>query len=172
MGQRQAPDSNAAYGVLFAADSFLFWSTFTNAPTPVVSSQPFPLRGFPDGVVNGDYFHNLSRALLWLLVPLAWLLFMLLGMLSCLLQAYVFSMVASFMERSMPSPLALSQLLNIAIHACTPAAIVVTVYTAMRLHNLNLWLVYLIVYGIFLIGATSACRDPLERRKQPDIDPF
>jgi len=171
-GKVTTPDSNAAYGVLFAADSFLFWSTFTNAPTPVVSSQPFPLRGFPDGVVNGDYFHNLSRALLWLLVPLAWLLFMLLGMLSCLLQAYVFSVVASFMERSMPSPLALSQLLNIAIHACTPAAIVVTVYTAMRLHNLNLWLVYLIVYGIFLIGATSACRDPLERRKQPDIDPF
>jgi hypothetical protein len=81
-------------------------------------------------------------------------------------------MVASFMERSMPSPLQLPQLLNIAIHACTPAAIVVTVYTAMRLHNLNLWLVYLIVYGIFLIGATSACRDPLERQKHPDVDPF
>src|SRR5580704_8171876 len=116
-GKVTTPDSNATYGVLFAADSFLFWSTLTNAPTPVVSSQPFPLRGFPDGVVDGDYFHNLSRILLWLLVPFAWLVFVLFGMLSCLIQAYMFSMVASFMERSMPSPLQLPQLLNIAIHA-------------------------------------------------------
>ena len=166
------PDSNAVFGVLFTADSFLYWVTLTNAPAPVISTRLQSLRGFPDGAVNGEYFRHLTRALLWLAVPLGWLLVVLLGMLSCLLQAYLFSMVASFMERSMPSPLALSQLLNIAIHACTPAAIVVTAYTAMRLHNLNLWLVYLIVYGIFLIGATNACRDPVERSKQPDIDPF
>lgn len=171
-GAVTSPDSNAAYGVLFTADSFLYWVTLTNAPAPVVSTRLQSLRGFPDGVVNGEYFHNLSRALLWLLVPLAWLLLVLMGMLSCLIQAYLFSMVASFMERSMPSPLALPQLLNIAIHACTPAAIVVTVYTAFQLHDLNLWMVYLIVYGIFLIGATSACRDPLEKEKPPVIDPF
>ena len=171
-GTNTTPDSNAMYGVLFTADSFLYWMTFTNGPSPVVSTRLQSLSGFPDGAVNGEYFHNLSRALLWLLVPLGWLLIVLLGMLSCLIQAYMFSMVASFMERSMPSPLQLPQLLNIAIHACTPAAIVVTVYTAMRLHNLNLWLVYLIVYGIFLIGATNACRDPAERSKQPDVDPF
>ena len=58
------------------------------------------------------------------------------------------------------------------LHEMGAAAIVVTVYTAARLHDLNLWMVYLIVYGIFLIGATTACRDPVERRKQPDIDPF
>jgi hypothetical protein len=156
------PDTNAAYGVLFTSDSFLYWVTFTNAPTPVVSTRLQSLKGFPDGEVNGDYFHNLSRALLWLLVPLGWLLLVLLGMLGCLIQAYLFAMVASFMERSMPAPLQLPQLLNIAIHACTPAAIVVTVYTAAQLHDLNLWMVYLIVYGIFLIGATSACRDPVE----------
>ncbi len=171
-GAVTTPDSNAAYGVLFTADSFLYWVTLTNAPAPVVSTRLQSLRGFPDGAVNGEYFHNLSRALIWLLVPLAWLLLVLMGMLSCLIQAYLFSMVASFMERSMPSPLQLSQLLNIAIHACTPAAIVVTVYTAFRLHDLNLWMVYLIVYGIFLIGATSACRDPMEKEKPPVIDPF
>jgi len=119
--------------------------------------------------VNGEYFRHLSRALLWLLMPLGWLVLILFGMLSCLVQAYLFSVIASFMERSMPAPLQLNQLLNIAIHACTPAAIVVTAYSAMRLHNLNLWLVYLIVYGIFLVGASSACRDPVER-KEPRED--
>jgi Protein of unknown function (DUF1189) len=168
-GTVTTPNSNAAYGALFTADSFLYWVTLTNAPTPVVSTRLQSLHGFPDGVVNGEYFRNLSRALLWLIIPLGWLLLVLLGMLSCVIQAYLFSMVASFMERSMPLPLQLPQLLNIAIHACTPAAIVVTVYTAFRLHDLNLWMVYLIVYGIFLIGATSACRDPVEgKRPRPD----
>lgn len=163
-GAVTAPDSNATFGVLFKSNSFLYWMTLTNAPTPV-STHPQSLRGFPDGVVNGDYFRHLIRALLWLLVPLGWLVLVLFGMLSCLVQAYLFSMIASFMERSMPAPLQLNQLLNIAIHACTPAAIVVTAYSAMRLHNLNLWLVYLIVYGIFLVGASSACRGPVEKKE-------
>jgi Trk-type K+ transport system membrane component len=169
-GKVTTPDSNATYGVLFTTDSFLYWMTFTNGPTPVVSTRLQSLSGFPDGAINGDYFHNLSRALLWLLVPLAWLLFVVLGMLSCLIQAYLFAMVASFMERSMPAPLQLSQLLNIAIHACTPAAIVVTVYTAFHLHDLNLWMVYLIVYGFFLIGATNACRDTVEGSRPHEDD--
>ena len=169
-GAVTTPNSNSAYGVLFTADSFLYWMTLTNGPTPVVSARPQSLRGFPDGTIDGQYFRNLTRALLWLVVPLGWLFFVLLGMLSCLIQAYLFAMVASFMERSMPSPLKLPQLLNIAIHACTPAAIVVTVYTAFRLHDLNLWMIYLIVYGIFLIGATNASRDPVEGRKPREDD--
>lgn len=169
-GAVTTPDSNAAYGVLFTADSFLYWVTITNGPAPVVSTRLQSLRGFPDGVVNGQYFQNLTRALLWLVLPLGWLLLVLLGMLSCLIQAYLFATVASFMERSMPAPLQLSQLLNIAIHACTPAAIVVTVYTAFHLHDLNLWMVYLIVYGIFLIGATNACRDPVEGSRPREDD--
>jgi hypothetical protein len=174
-GSVTTPDSNAMSGVLFTADNFLYWVTpandsflslaaSTNATT-IVSTHPQSLRGFPDGVVNGNYFRRLIRMMLWLLVPIGWLVIVLVGMLSCLLQAYLFSVVASFMERSMPAPLQFPQLLNIAIHACTPPAIVVTIYTAMRLHNLNLWLVYLIVYGIFLIGASMACRDHVEARK-------
>ena len=113
-GNMTTPKSNANYGVLFTADSFLYWVTLTNAPNPVVSTRLQNLRGFPDGVVNGSYFHHLIRALLWLVLPLGWVVFVLLGMLSCLLQAYLFSMLASFMERSMPAPLQLTQLLNIA----------------------------------------------------------
>jgi Protein of unknown function (DUF1189) len=169
-GAATTPDSNAAFGVLFTSDSFLYWVTPTNAPGHVLSTRLQSLRGFPDGAVNGEYFRHLIRALLWLALPLGWLVLVLLGMLSCLLQAYLFSMVASFMERSMPSPLQLQQLLNIAIHACTPAAIVVAAYIAMRLHNLNLWLVYLVVYGIFLVGATNACRDRVSRIEPREDD--
>jgi hypothetical protein len=140
--------------------------TPSNAPTPV-GTHLQSLRGFPDGAVTGDYFRHLIRAVLWLLVPIGWLVIVVFGILSCLLQAYLFSVVASFMERSMPAPLQLSQLLNIAIHACTPPAIVVTAYSAMRLHSLNLWLVYLIVYGIFLVGASNACRDHVRKVEPP-----
>lgn len=101
-GTVTAPDSNAASGVLFTSDSFLYWVSPTNAPGTVLSTPLQRLRGFPNGVVNGDYFRRLIRALLWLLVPLGWLLLLLLGMLGCLVQAYLFSVVASFMERSMP----------------------------------------------------------------------
>lgn len=173
-GAVTTPDSNATSGVLFTADTFLYWVTPTNDSllalaastnaTTIISTHPQSLRGFPDGVVTGDYFRHLIRTMLWLLVPIGWLVLVLVWMLSCLLQAYLFSAVASFLERSMPAPLQLPQLLNIAIHACTPAAIVVTIYAAMRLHHLNLWLVYLIVYGIFLIGASIACRDHGEGR--------
>ena len=167
-GAIAAPDSNATFGVLFTADSFLYWVTLTNAPAPL-GTHLQSLRGFPDGNVTGEYFRHLIRSLLWLAVPFGWLLLVLFGMLSCLLQAYLFATIASFMERSMTAPLQLSQLLNVAVHASTPAAIVVTAYTAMRLPNLNLWLVYLIVYGIFLVGASAACRNH-EQKRQPPVD--
>jgi len=75
--------------------------TPSNAPAPV-STHLQSLRGFPDGAVNGDYFRHLIRAVLWLLVPIGWVVLVLFGMLACLLQAYLFSVTASLMERSMP----------------------------------------------------------------------
>ncbi|HUJ10649.1 MAG TPA: DUF1189 family protein [Verrucomicrobiae bacterium] len=165
-GKITGPDPKAVQGILFTADSFVVWLKTTNAPEGIVQSQRQSLRGFPDGVVNGDYFRKLVRTFLWVGLPLALVVLILLALLSTLLQAYLFSIVASFMERSMPSPLRLQQLLNISIHAVTPAAIIVTAYMAMRLHDLNLWLIYLVAYGIFLIGATNACRD----KQQFDIE--
>jgi len=171
-GKVTGPDPIALQGILFTADSFVVWVRATNAPDAVVQSQRHALRGFPDGVVNGNYFRKLIRTFLWVGVPFALLILILLALLSTLLQAYLFTFIASFMERSMPSPLSLPQLLNIAIHAVTPAAIIVTAYSAMRLHDLNLWAIYLIAYGIFLIGATNACRDHVPRRERHEEDLF
>ncbi len=169
-GKVTGPDPKAVQGILFTADSFVFWLKATNTPDAAIQSQRHSLRGFPDGVVDGDYFRKLIRTFLWVGLPFALVVLILLALLSTLLQAYLFSFVASFMERSMPSPLQLQQLLNIAIHAVTPAAIIVTTYMAMRLHNLNLWVIYLIAYGIFLVGATNACRDHLEKREPQGDD--
>jgi hypothetical protein len=158
-GQVTQPDPKTLRGILFMADSFSFWIKATNAPDARAFTHEQKLAGFPDGIVTGEYIGHLVTASLWLTAPFLWVLLILVGMLTCLLQAYLFSIAASFLERVMPSPIRLNQLLNIAIHAVTPAAIIVTAYTAMQLKGLDLWLIYLIAYGIFLIGATNACRD-------------
>ena len=158
-GKVTQPDSKSLQGVLFMADSFVVWFKATNAPNAAVHSRQHSLRGFPDGVVNGDYFRRLIRTFLWVGLPFMVLLVVLVGLLTTLLQAYLFSFVASLMERGLPARLDLHHLLNIAIHAVTPAAIIVTTYMAMRLRGLNLWLIYLVAYAVFLLGATNACRE-------------
>jgi Protein of unknown function (DUF1189) len=167
-GKVTQPDAKAMYGLLLMADNMVVWAKATNTTDALVRQQGYPLRGFPDGVVNGDYFRALFRSFLWVGLPFSLLVLVLIGMLSTLLQAYLFSLVASLLERGLPAGLQLPQLLNIAIHAVTPAAIVFTAYLAMRLRGLDLWLIYLVIYAIFLVGATNACRDrtaPAESRE-------
>jgi len=158
-GHVTSPDTNATRGVLFGADSVTVWMSDPSVKPPVVVQRATPLRGFPDGVVDAAYWQRLLRTSVGLLAPLAWIGLALGGMLMCLIQAYLFSLVAALLERSLPRPMTLTQLLNISIHAVTPAAIIVTAYLAMRLEGLSFWLTYLIAYGVFLVGATNACRE-------------
>ncbi|HUK81939.1 MAG TPA: DUF1189 family protein [Verrucomicrobiae bacterium] len=169
-GKITQPDAKSLQGVLFMADSFIVWMKTTNTADATLRAQRYPLRGFPDGAVNGDYFRGLFRSFLWVGLPLTLLVLVLIGLLSTLLQAYLFSLFASLIERGTPSGLQLPQLLNIAIHAVTPAAIVFTAYFAMRLQGLDLWLVYIVIYGIFLVGATNACRNRTAREESHDDD--
>jgi hypothetical protein len=90
------------------------------------------------------------------------------GLVLALMQAGFFSGIGSMMERGAAHPLSFQQLFNIALHATTPAAIIVTAYLAMRLPGLDLWLIYLIAYSIFLVGATHACRQPDPAAEPPD----
>ncbi len=94
--------------------------------------------------------------------PLAFVVAVLLGLLMTLIQGYLFALIGSFIERGGRQALTLPQLLNVALHAATPGAVIVAVYTALRLEGLDLWLIYLIAYGVFLVGGTHACRqEPL-----------
>ncbi len=169
-GTVTAPVPQTMRGVLFTADSVVAWSRVApdpDAPTYIARQR---LRDMPNGRVDGDYFRRLIRTYLWVGLPVTFLVTVLLGSLTALLQAYLFCVVTSWMERSMPAPLKFHQLLNIAIHAVTPAAIVVTAFLAMRLKDLSFGAIYLVVYGIFLIGATNACRDQTQPEVQEDDD--
>ncbi|NQU12007.1 DUF1189 family protein [bacterium] len=157
-GQVTEPDAQAPQGVLVGPDQFTVWVTSTNGPQPQVYTQRQSLRGFPDGTVGGAYLLDLVHSLLWVGVPLALVMLVAAAGITCFVQAGFFALVAALMERSVPAPLQFRQLLNIALHAVTPAAILVTAYVLLHLEGLDLWLVYLVAYGIFLVGATSACR--------------
>ncbi len=157
-GQTTQIETQAIYGIVFSGDHFVFWTAVTNVTPPVVRTVENKLRGLPDGEVTGNYFRQLMRVSLPVMLPVGWMALTLIGTVGGLLQAGTFSAVGSLMERSMQRPLSFTQLLNVTIHAITPAAILVTAYRAMQLPGLDLWLVYLIAFGVFLLGATNACR--------------
>ena len=158
----------AAQGVLITADTIRVWVRPTNATHQLVLFPAQRLQGFPDGQVNGDYLRQLFRGLLWLGIPTAIVALLLLGLAGALCQAWLFSIAANFLQRGTPNALTYRQLLSLAIHAVTPGAIILTVYAACRLDNLDLGLIYLAAYGIFLVGATNACHRP---RPVPDDPP-
>lgn len=152
------PDTTAPFGLLFNADQFLFWAANTNRPAPAVQTRRQSLAGFPDGAVNGGYVRALLRASLPVGLPLLWIGLTLLGLLGVLAQIALFTVMTGLLERMTPVPLPTGQLANIIAHAITPAAIVLTVYAVLPLRDLNLGLIYLVAYSIFLVGGTTACR--------------
>lgn len=168
-GQTQSPETNSLMGLLVETDHIVFWAKNTNTPTAIVHSQRAELRGFPDGVVNGEYLRVLIRSFLWVGWPLGWLVTGLLAMLVTLVQAYLFSFFGALMERGVPRALQTAQLLNIAIYAATPASVVYAAYVVLQLPEVNLWLLYLTVYGVYLVGAAGACHDSLPDEK-PEED--
>ncbi|MCG3149556.1 MAG: hypothetical protein PCFJNLEI_03020 [Verrucomicrobiae bacterium] len=160
-GQTTHPETNALMGLLVESNQLTFWVNYTNTTPATVRSQHADLRGFPDGVVNGDYFRQFIRAFAWVGLPLFFLVITLVALFTVLTQAYIFALIATLMERNHPRSLRLTQLLNIAIHAATPAALVYTIYQTLRLGEFDLWLVYLVIYGVYVVGAASACREQI-----------
>ena len=160
-GATTQPDTNVLQGLLLQSDSFVFWIGATNAPSPAMRTQHSSLRGFPDGTVNGAYFKQLFRSFLWVGGPVAVVLLGVLALLIILVHAIIFAGFAAVMDRGAMRALRFWQLLNIAIHAATPAVLVNAAFIALQLESINLWWLYLIVYGLYLIGAVAASRDPL-----------
>ncbi len=153
------PLSNALNCAVFTSNSLVYWMTLTNGAEPIVRSHEMSLAGFPNGAVTGEYLRAVARSFLWVVLPFSWVFLTLGAMLICLIQAYVFALIASLLERGSPRALQLPQLLNIALHAVAPAAIIFTAYKSLWLEGVDVWLIYIIAYGVFLIGASSACRE-------------
>jgi hypothetical protein len=166
------PARRWAYGILFTRTELLLWARDSETDPAPLRVHATPLRKLPEGTVNGAYFRRLIRMMIGVGLPFALAVVGLVGLLGALVQAYLFSLVAAFMERQIAGGLQFYQLLNLAIHAATPAAVIFTVYLALQLGGLNLLsLVYLAAYGVFLIGATNACRDQPPRDASGDIGP-
>jgi hypothetical protein len=160
-GTTTQPDTNALQGLVLNSDSFMFWIGATNGPAPVMRTQHSSLRGLPDGNVTGAYFRQLFRSFLWVGGPVAWVLLAGIALLIILVHAIIFASFAAVMDRGAMRALSFWQLLNIAIHAATPAILVNAAFLALQLESVNLWWLYLIVYGVYLIGAVAASREPV-----------
>ena len=171
-GGTTQPDTNVLQGLLLKSDAFVFWIGATNGPTPVMRTQHNSLHGFPDGTVNGAYFQQLFRSFLWVGGPVAWGLIAATAWLIVLIHAGIFAGFAAVMDRGTLRALSLRQLLNIAIHAATPAILVNAAFFALQLESINLWWLFLAVYGVYLIGAVAASREPIQQDISGSDDSF
>jgi hypothetical protein len=156
----QPPASDAVGGFMVGAERVVVWSRHPDHPEASLSKMEVKASHFPPGRVDAGYIRSLVLGGAWfgVLAAVALIVGVTLG--AVLLQACLFSAVAAFMDRSVGEGLRLRQYLNISLYAATPALLVVTTYVVMRLEMLieHMGWVYLIVYGIFLIGGTNACR--------------
>lgn len=163
-GKTTAADPQAMRGILLTSDALIFWLKADSSPDTPIYAQRHNLGGFPDAVVNADYIRSMILAAISMSLPLLWAF----GLFTAFAQACLFSLASSLFERGMPNGLRWPQLFNIALHAITPAAIIFTTYTAMRLEGIDLRLIYIVAYGIFLLGATHACRNPITEEEPAD----
>jgi len=163
-GKITAADPQAMHGVLVTGDALVFWMKGDRSPTSPVFAQQHSLRGFPNAEINADYIRNFLRAGIIMCVPVL----LVGGFCVALAQILLFSFAAAVLERGVANGLRWSQLFNIALYAITPAAIIFTTYAAMRLQGLDLQLIYIVAYGIFLLGAARACRKPAAEEKNAD----
>ena len=100
------------------------------------------------------------------LMPVAWLAIAALG----LLQALGFASLGAFFERTMEPSLDFTHLFNVATFALTPGSLILTVYATVGFREVSFPLVYFGCYGVFLVLASSACREALAGGPAPRDD--
>ena len=169
-GKTTDPDPSAKIGFLVKLDQIQFWEK--QSDDVPVNTRAISLRNFPEGDINHNYVRQFLHMALILGVPLLCVIGTGVALVVIGIQACLFAVVAAWLERSISrinAPLQFRQLLNIALFAATPGAILVAAYTAMRLEDFNLRLVFLIAYGITVIGASNACR--VQAPPTPDSAP-
>ncbi len=163
------PETNTPAGLLLTAENLVFWFKPSDAPNAPLQTQRHALsRMFADGTFDGKYVKHYLQSMIFVGTPMLLVGLFLAALLATLAHAWFFTFAANLLERSHPNPLSRQQLLNIALHAVTPAALVFTVYAAFGLRGVDYWFLYLVVYGIFLIGAANTCRRLLFGEEAPE----
>jgi hypothetical protein len=162
-------DTLEAFWRWLVADETFDWPKRDAATekSAVMVAFPFKQYALPDGMFNGEYIRRLVRGAVWFVTPMVLLVLAVFGFLFCLFQSNVFASLVSLMEQQLPDRFSYPQLRNLASFAITPAAIIVTVYRLFNLQGLNLPMIYLIAYGIFLLGSANACRP---RKEEAPVD--
>jgi hypothetical protein len=122
-------------------------------------------KTMPDGTLNSEYlgaWGSETRRRLPIALPILWLTIMLGG----LLQAFFFTMLVGFVEKTMQPSFTFTQLFSIAVFAITPGAIVISIYSAIQFYEIRYDLLYFVCYCFFLVLASGACRTVLPGAKK------
>jgi len=127
------------------------------------------LEKFPDGTVDAAYVRKLATPWLLRMAPYALLVYFFGWLLLVLIQAYLFTLVISLAESATLKRFGFNEFFNIAAHACAPAMVVVTALIVSRTLKID-WLLmaFLTTYFVYVMGATAACKEDEEERKDPD----
>jgi hypothetical protein len=172
-GQADEPPYTRPYGLFIGRDKVQFGVATQDRHGNLGSARRSEdnYRGYPDGIVNGEYARKLSRQWLWRYGPLAMLLYFFFWLLLVLVQAYLFTLVISVAESATLKKFGFNQFFNLAAHACTPAVIVVTALIVSRMTQIDfLMMAFLVTYFIYILGATAACRRDEGEEKEKDSD--
>jgi len=156
-GSLNEPEKMFAQGLILRKKELRVWTR--DGPRFAV-----PFERWPDGTVDGPYLEQITQQLsqtIPFLFPIIWLSFMLLG----LLQAFIFTVLAGLLERSIDPCFNFSQLFNICLFSITPGAIIVATYMSCQLLQFRLDLLYFACYCFFLVMASGACRMKLRPPK-------
>ena len=137
-------------GIVIRRNEMIFWKE----GYPTLKQR---WMGLPDGTVNRAYLEEIQRETL-MATPIVFVLFWLGILLVGLLQAFFFSSLSGFMERTLAPNFTFPQLFNIAIFSLTPGCIIIATYGTIRFNHVNYGLVYFMCYTIFFILASNACR--------------
>ncbi len=134
---------------------------------------PTLLKGFEDGEVNKEYLEKCGKDTvrrLPVLTPILWLSIMLVG----LIQAFLFTMFAGFLEKSMEPCFTFSQLFNIALFSLTPSSAIIATYASIGFTQVSWSLIYFACYCFFVVMASGVCRTallpPNERDGSNDLE--
>jgi hypothetical protein len=164
--QVQTPEKMFPMGIVIKKHELIFLND--GKSTPVSRWDQWP-----NGKVDAAYLDQVSKKrveLLPFIYPIIWLVLMFFG----LLQAFLFTMMAGFLERSIRPSYSFAQLFNIALFCITPGALMIAFFQLIQAKGIRYDLLYFASYCFFFVMASAASRMSLipesERQREHDSE--